>query len=343
MVSEYGLHRVVGEVGVLPQRAQRLDPSLPIRENELLIDVDALNIDAASFEQIRRQASGDSARMAEVIVSIVRTRGKLHNPVTGSGGMLMGRVREVGPHHPAFGQLQPGDRIASLVSLTLTPLWLDEVRAIYASADRVEVRGHAILFATGSYAKIPGDLPEAVVLATLDVCGAPALIARHAKPGMKVVVLGAGKSGALCLAQARQIVGRGGRLIAVDRSADALEELRREGLCDQVVAVDATQPLEVMERIGRATAGTLCALAVNCASAPNTEMATILSVHSGGMAIFFSMATSFTAAALGAEGVAKDITMLIGNGYVPGHADLALDLLRSEPRLRELFERRYAS
>jgi L-erythro-3,5-diaminohexanoate dehydrogenase len=53
------------------------------------------------------------------------------------------------------------------------------------------------------------------------------------------------------------------------------------------------------------------------------------------------MATSFTAAALGAEGVGKDVTMLVGNGYAPGHADLTLDLLRSEPALRKLFETRY--
>jgi L-erythro-3,5-diaminohexanoate dehydrogenase len=52
------------------------------------------------------------------------------------------------------------------------------------------------------------------------------------------------------------------------------------------------------------------------------------------------MATSFSAAALGAEGLAADVTMLIGNGYVPGHADYALDLLRSEPAVRALFESR---
>jgi len=55
------------------------------------------------------------------------------------------------------------------------------------------------------------------------------------------------------------------------------------------------------------------------------------------------MATSFSAAALGAEGLAADVTMLVGNGYVPGHADLALGLIRSVPAVRKLFERRVAS
>jgi L-erythro-3,5-diaminohexanoate dehydrogenase len=38
--------------------------------------------------------------------------------------------------------------------------------------------------------------------------------------------------------------------------------------------------------------------------------------------------------------MAADVTMLVGNGYVPGHAELALDLMRTEPGVRGIFERR---
>lgn len=338
----YGLPRVVGEPGVLPQRARRLDPSLPLRDSELLIEVDSLNIDAASFRQLKEAASGDALRLVESIRTIVRERGKMQNPVTGSGGMLIGRVKEIGPRHPARGSLLVGDRIATLVSLTLTPLVIDEVKAVHPEIDRVDVRGHAILFASGIYARLPGDMPETLALAALDVCGAPALVARHVRPGMTVAVLGAGKSGALCLAQARRHLGGRGKLLALDISEKALAALQGMGLCDEALAVDATRAVEVMERVHAATRGALCDLVVSCASVPNTEMATILAAKPGGTAIFFSMATSFSAAALGAEGVGKDVTMLIGNGYAPGHADLTLDLLRSNPELRKLFEERYA-
>ena len=54
------------------------------------------------------------------------------------------------------------------------------------------------------------------------------------------------------------------------------------------------------------------------------------------------MATSFSAAALGAEGLAADVTMLIGNGYAPGHADFAVSLLRRYAGVRSLFESRLA-
>lgn len=340
-MDAYGLHRVVGELGVLPQRARKLDPSLPLREGEVLIDVESLNIDAASFKQLKDTAGGDPAKIAEAICKIVEERGKMQNPVTSSGGMLIGRVREVSPKHSDFGRLQPGDRIATLVSLTLTPLVIDKVKAVRAEIDRIDIEGRAILFASGIYAKLPSDLPDTLSLAALDVAGAPALVARFVKPGMTVVMLGAGKSGALCLAQARRNLGGKGRLIALDISAKALDTLKGVGLCDQTLAVDATKAVEVMEKVSALTGGAMADLVVNCASVPNTEMASILCVRQGGTVILFSMATSFTSAALGAEGVGKDVTMIIGNGFVPGHAELTLQLLRSEPKLRKLFEERY--
>ena len=337
----YGLARVVDEPGVLPQRAQRLDPALPIGSDELLIDVESLNIDAASFRQIRESCGGNPQAVVERIQEIVRGRGKLQNPVTGSGGMLLGRVREVGPAHPAHGSIKPGERIATLVSLSLTPLVIDEVRGVRMDVDRVDVRGHAILFASGIWSRVPDDMPETLVLSALDVCGAPALVARYARPGMRIAVLGAGKSGALCLAQAHRSTGGKGQLLALDISEKALATLAELGVSDVSLRVDATRPVEVLEAVRKATGGALCDLVVNCATVGGTEMATVLATRDGGTAIFFSMATSFTAAALGAEGVGKDVTMLIGNGYVPGHADLTLDLLRTDARLRVFFAARY--
>jgi len=339
-LDPYGLRRVIAPAGALPQRADRLDPGLPLGEDELSIAVEALAVDAASFAQFEGAAGGDPERIAAEIARIVRERGKLHNPVTGSGGMLLGRVRAVGPRHPAAGKLSPGDRIATLVSLTLTPLRLDAISAVRPEAHRVECRGEAILFATGLWARIPDDLPERLVLAVLDVCGAPALAARYVHPGARVLVLGAGKSGALVCALARERVGGRGEVVAADLSGAALDALVAAGACHRTLHLDATDAAGTLEAV--IDAGGPFDLVVNCASVGGTEMASILAVRDGGTLLFFSMATSFTAAALGAEGVGKDATLVIGNGYVPGHADLALDLVRRSPGLRALLEARYA-
>src|SRR6267143_311150 len=130
VADPYGLRRVVRPKGVLPQQAEVIDPRLPLGPDELSIDVEHLNVDAASFRQLSQECGGDPSRIA--------------------------------------------------------------------------ARGRAVLFATGLWAPMPDDLPEALALAVLDVCGAPAWVARLTQRGQRVLVLGAGKSGSLACAQARK-------------------------------------------------------------------------------------------------------------------------------------------
>jgi L-erythro-3,5-diaminohexanoate dehydrogenase len=80
---------------------------------------------------------------------------------------------------------------------------------------------------------------------------------------------------------------------------------------------------------------------VSCVNVEGAEMSAILCTRERGKVFFFAMTTHFGRAALGAEGVRKDVDMLIGNGYAEGHADLTLDLLRKNRALHLLFERRY--
>lgn len=340
VLDPFGLRRVISPEGAMPQSADRIDPTLALADDELEIDVDHLNVDAASFRQIEMAANGLPSLISAQIKDIVSTRGKLHNPVTGSGGMLIGRVRRVGAYHPAAGVVKPGDRIATLVSLSLTPLEIQNIRGVHLHSERVDVTGRAILFASGIFAKLPDDLPDEVALAILDVCGAPAWVTRLTQPRDTVLVIGTGKSGALACAAAKK---RGGRVLALDLRIDAPNRLVEGGLADVAFAADATRPVEVLRLISDATSGRLCDLVVNCASVGGTEMSSILSTRTGGQVLFFSMATSFTGAALGAEGCGKDVTMYVGNGYAEGHAEAALALVRETPALRQLFDARVHS
>jgi L-erythro-3,5-diaminohexanoate dehydrogenase len=75
---------------------------------------------------------------------------------------------------------------------------------------------------------------------------------------------------------------------------------------------------------------------------PGTEMGSIMATKDKGTVYFFSMATSFTGAALGAEGIGKDITMLVGNGYCRDHALVALQTVRESSVLWDTFRELYA-
>ncbi len=324
--------------GVLPQAAWRLDPDPPIWPDEVLIDVERLNLDAASFRQLRESTGGTAGAMKSAVLGIVADRGKMQNPVTGSGGMLTGVVREAGPASPLG--LKSGDRIATLVSLSLTPLAITDGLASWdGTSEQVPCQGTAILFGRSIAAVLPADLPVPLALAIMDVCGAPALTHRVVSQADRpaVAILGAaGKSGSLSAAAARRagaslIIG----VVPTEREAAML---RAASLVDQVVIADATDPIALAAAVEHA--GGPAGVTVVCVDVPGCEGGAILATAQRGTVIFFSMATSFTAAALGAEGVAADITMLVGNGYSEGHADLAIDLIRSEPGVRQIFDAR---
>ncbi len=343
-VSPVGLHRVLEPSGVLPQAAWRLDATPDLHPGEIRVRVQRLNLDAASFRQLSDKHFGDGVAVRAEVLEIVRTRGKMHNPVTGSGGMLVGVVEAIGPdsHHH---EVAVGDQITTLVSLTLTPLQIDDdLRDWDGLSEQVPCDGHAILFDRTILAKVPDDLEGPLAMAVMDVCGAPALTARVVRRYVEAghaptvaVIGGAGKSGSLSLAAARRAgAARTVGVVPVMREAEALE---RVALADNVALADARDPVGLSDAIANAL-GDVADIVVVCVDVPGCEHGAVLSCGDGGTIIFFSMATSFATAALGAEGLAADVTMLIGNGFTPGHADMAFDLLRTEPGIQTLFRER---
>lgn len=371
--SPFGLHRVVEPEGVLPQAAWKLDPHAPLGPDEVRIDVQRLNLDAASYRQLVEEHDGDGATVRDAVSGIVRERGKMHNPVTGSGGMLIGTVAEVGPSSTLG--LTVGQRVATLVSLTATPLILDDLSGWDGLSEQVPCTGSAVLFGRSIAAVLPDDLPAQKALAVFDVCGAPALTARvvsevaskgmtigyptrpsgeaeitvvrteapapRAKAGTTVVcVIGAaGKSGSLSLAAARS-AGAAHR-IGVVRSPEEREALLAANCLDPqplattVIVADARNPVLLAEKVR--AAGGLADVTVACSDEPGCEHGAVLSTAERGTIIFFSMATSFSAAALGAEALAADVTMLVRNGYSAGHAELALKEFRKSAGVQALF------
>lgn len=341
MGSKYGAHRVLEPEGLLPQAAQKIDNRMELYDNEILIDVSALNIDAASFRQLSETAEGDEDRLKEQILAIVNERGKMQNPVTGSGGMLMGSVARIGSALQDR-DLKAGDRIATLVSLSLTPLHIDEITAVHPDIERVEIKGQAILFESGIYAKLPDDMSENLALAVLDVAGAPAQTARIVQPGDSVLILGAGgKSGMLCAYEAMKRVGPCGKVVGMSRNDRPERTLLDNHLVHAFFVANAQNPVQVLDKALALNQGREYDVVINVVNIGGTEMSSILPAREGGIVYFFSMATSFTRAALGAEGVGKDVTMMVGNGYTKHHAEFSLQVLRESPSLRRIFETLY--
>ena len=337
-----GTHRVLAPAGALPQPAERLEAGDDtFYETEIVVDVETLNVDAASFRQMEEATGGDPGAVGALVLETVRRRGKQHNPVTGSGGMLLGTVRRVGALVQDRG-FSCGDRVATLASLSLTPLSLTRVRAVRPVSAQVDVEGTAYVFASAPLARMPADMPERLALAVLDVAGAAPQVARLCGPGETVVVLGAGgKSGLLCAVEARRRVGSTGRVIGLEAYARFADDLRALGICDHVAVADARDPVAVRDAVMPLTAGRGADLTLSCVNVAGVELSAIVATRDRGKVYYFAMSTSFTAAALGAEGIGRDVDLYIGNGYAHGHAAHTLTLVREEKALAALLASRY--
>jgi L-erythro-3,5-diaminohexanoate dehydrogenase len=343
----YGTHRVIEPKGVLPQPASKLNNDMSeIWDNELLIDVMRLNVDSASFHQIKAKLQKQGHLDLEThfghhVIDLTDRTGKHKNEDTGSGGMLIGRVAQIGTKFEMKEPIKVGDKIASLVSLSLTPLKVHKIKKVLLDKDQVEIEGQAILFSSGIYAKLPDDMDENLALSILDVAGAPTQVERLVKPGDTVVIIGAnGKSGILCNAMARERAEVSGKVIGIVRNPAYIETCLHTG-CDEVIIADATDALTIEKEVKRLTNGKMADVVINVVNIEDTELPTIMACKDRGIVYFFSMATSFTKAALGAEGIGADVDMILGNGYAHNHAMISIDLLRRNPVLMKIFQERY--
>lgn len=146
----------------------------------------------------------------------------------------------------------------------------------------------------------------------------------------------------LCCYEAKKRAGVTGKVIGLCHSEKSTKRLLDLDLCDYVFSADATQPVPILEKLEEITKGEMCDVIINNVNITDTEMISILAAKDNGIVYFFSMATSFTKAALGAEGVGKDVNMIVGNGYTKGHAEITLQILRESDKLRKVFTELYA-
>jgi L-erythro-3,5-diaminohexanoate dehydrogenase len=331
MKQRLGADRVLEPPGALPQPALRLDASGPVRPCEFEIRVERLCLDSTSFRNIRERSGADPARMADRVLEIAATRGKMHNPETDSGGVALGTVTAVGDRYGA--PPAPGDRIVTLASLTLTPLRLDAVTRLEPDSPQVEVDGYAYVCDRAAWGPVPDDLPLATTLELYDVYGAGSHTHAMAPADGTVCVLGVGHAGKLAMAAARDAMD-GGTVVALDVDEPELDRVKALGLCDIAVAADLRDPFAALEAAHRAGAppADFTVVVVNAAGC---EPAAILLTADRGTVLFFSMATNFSTAALTADGMSSNVRMLVGSGYTPDTGAYAFDLLRRSSALRE--------
>lgn len=334
--AQLGIHRAVDPPGTLLHCARRVDADAPANDYEAEVEVELLNVDATSFRALRERCEADPGRMAETLAGIVAERGKLQNPWTGSGGVLMGRLRRVGSRYCVPG-LVPGQRVIAQASLIAIPLRLDAVGPVDPGSPQVPVRGRAILTGRMPCIVAPDDLSPGAALAAFDVYPVASNMRDLPRPGEHVLVLGSGHAGLLALAAARRAVGESGVLTIVDYSARALERAPAVDPDAHVIQADVTNAWAVAQELARRGLGP-ADVTLQCTSAYGAEAAAMLSTADHGTILFFSTATSFADAGLGADAIGSHVKLVIPNGLTDDLGQYAYSLLREIPALRGAFE-----
>jgi L-erythro-3,5-diaminohexanoate dehydrogenase len=336
LIEALGTDRVLEPSGALPQGALRLDATAPMAPYEMELAVDMLAVDSTSFRQLVEANGHDAMKVAEAVKAIVSERGKMHNPVTGSGGVLTGTVQAVGE---AFRNPPPlGSRIVSLASMTLIPLRLEAVGELDVTSPHMPVTGTAFLSWLAPWTAYPERIPLGAALAALDVSNA-AFQTRELIDGATrtVLVLGGGHAGLLALAAARDQLSEEARTVLIDSDERICQRARELGLCDVALRVDLRDAVDALRRF-EAAGLPRADLTIVVVNASDCEAGSILLTADHGTVLFFSMATSFTKAALGSEGMASTARMLIGSGYMPDQGAYALELLAGDERLQRALE-----
>jgi len=328
-----GAWRAIEPGGVPLHAAHRVDARSPANEFEAEIDVELVCVDSTSYAELRRRSGDDPAQIAALIGRIVAEHGKLQNPWTGSGGVLAGRLSRAGARYDAS-PAHVGELVVPLASLIAVPLELEHVGPVSVTTTHVPVRGRAIVTGAMQLATVGDELELDVAISVLDVFPAASYACSLARPGGHVLVLGAGHAGLLALVAAREAVGADGRVTAVDIAADALERARRLDPAVAAIKADVSEALTV--------AGSLAAaglarpdLTLVCTTVAGAEAAALLASAPDGRIVFFSTATSFAAAALGADAVGCAAQLIIPNGLTEDRGSYALGLVRRNGLLRE--------
>lgn len=341
VIDTFGIGRSIEPRSSLPQPAWKVDNTMELRPGELLVEVKIVSINLVSFNEIWEETGGDDSLLRRRVMEIIGERGKLHNPVTNTGGMLYGTVAALGPSYPNYYGVQPGDEIISLVSLSITPLKLDRILRVDYECAQLEVEGKAILYATSPVVKKPVDIPLRVAISAMDEAGAAARTFHTVRPGQEVLVLGAsGRTGLLCGYAARDRMDGSGRLVGIVRDREDRELLESYGLYDEVLDLDATD----LSRFTGGEEGNIARrfdVVINCINSANTELASLVAVKNKGTVYFATLGCDYKFAALTAEGVGREVFIIPYTGFMEGHAEYTLSLLRRFPRMQKAMQRQF--
>ncbi|SFE15851.1 TyrR family helix-turn-helix domain-containing protein [Peptostreptococcaceae bacterium pGA-8] len=329
---QYGTRRVLEPEHVLPTSAWRLDNSRKIHEDEIRVDIKKIHIEGTSFKQICMEANNNEEKIKQRIIDIVIRRGKLHNPVTDTGGLFSGVVSQVGRSFNNKKAFKQGDSVVCNASLASVPIYLDKVVSIDRAFGQIDVEGYAILTEEIPLVRMPEGVPTNLLLFTFNESGTLYRISTTAVGKRKFLIVGNNLLSNLLFGYAVRKVAREDAEVVclLDKKTDMV--LRGESISQliklvfsEVHYVDILKPMECLKGL---RADSLFDVSINCADIPGAETINILATKSGGTVVFANLINNYNIALYITESISRQLDIRSADGYLEAYDDFDIELVK---------------
>lgn len=332
MKSNYGLDRVVSPPQVFPATAWELDNSRALRRGEIRVSLRKVHIEGTSFRQMWQDAGRDEERLKEIISDIVLRRGKLHNPVTDTGGVLCGVIEEIAPDYENESGFSVGDEVFCNASLAGIPMAIANITAIDPIYPQFEAEGYAILLPGVPILKKPADLPEDLLLFVFNESGTVYNVSKEAEGRKNIAVIGNNMMTNLLYGYTiRRAAGKNAKIYCfLDRNAeDPFRGEKIRELMDRVfdarIRMNMLRPVSCLETLEPYPQ---MDLSVNCADIPGSETINIMLTRSGGTVVFANFISNYNMALYITEAVSRELHIKCADGYILEYDEFDYDLVR---------------
>lgn len=332
MEKSYGINRVIEPSHVLPTVAWKVDNRREIYKNELRIAIKRIHLEGTSFKQISMEANRNEDAIKNIIMDIVIKRGKLHNPVTDTGGVLYGIVEEIGEDYSNTKGFKVGDEVLCNASLSTVPLYLSRITGINNALGQIEAEGYAIAFNEIPMVRKPADLPADLLLFTFNESGTLFRVSQEAFGKKNILVVGNNLMVNLLYGYiVRRVVGSQANVICL---LDKKTELMLKGAkVDKLISevfnelhyVNILKPLECLDRLN---IDALFDMSINCADIAGAETINILATKSGGSVFFVNLINNYNIALYITESISRQLDIRCADGYLEAYDEFDIQMTK---------------
>lgn len=331
MIS-YGISRVLEPKHVLPTSAWHLDNQRTLLSHELRIQVKKIQLERTSFKQLLIEANYNEEKLKQKIIDIVIRRGKLHNPVTDTGGICYGIIDQIDSEYENKGDYKVGDEVIANASLASIPLYIEDITSIDYAYNQINVSGYAILKDTVSLIKVGTTDPLKLLLYILDESGTIYRLSNLVGDKQKFLVVGNNMLTNIIYGYTiRRLIGRNGEIVCIlDKKTDAtitgkgVDEIV-SNVFDEVHLVDILKPIECVEKLNFES---YFDLTINCAEIPGAETINILATKEGGTVLFANLINNLNIAVYITEALSKNIEIRGAEGFLQDYDKLDLSIAK---------------